>query len=91
MCHCAELSDAVEAVPTRDQFLLNKTVVARDSEIWAELAVCDDCGQRWRVEVGAEVDRRTNIAFRVSLADDWAALRRHAGARRTSDSEGRGS
>ena len=74
MCRCASLHPAEEAVPTRDAFIRTFELLESSVAQWAELLRCRDCGQLWKVELGAEVDRRPNIAFQVQSADGWLKL-----------------
>jgi hypothetical protein len=49
-------------------------LVDRDPSVWSELLTCQRCGQNWRVEGGAEYDRRTNVAFKIPIGQDWRTL-----------------
>ncbi len=71
MCNCQELNECVEAVPTRDEFLEGFNKLDHSSKLWAELFVCCNCGQHWIVEEGAEMDRRSNKAFKIDDPEDW--------------------
>jgi hypothetical protein len=80
-CRCAEFGIAVEALPTREAFVRGMTVQERDDSSWAELLECVTCGQLWRVDVGAEVDRRSNVAFRIPPGADWRTVDLRPGLR----------
>jgi hypothetical protein len=71
MCNCQSLSECVEAVPTRNNFVGTFTKLDHSTKLWAELFVCNICGQHWIVEEGAEMDRRSNKAFKISSPDNW--------------------
>jgi hypothetical protein len=71
MCRCFDLHFAEEAVPTRATFVADFELLESSSEQWAELMRCRTCGQYWKVERGAEADRRTNHAFKLPTADGW--------------------
>ena len=71
MCNCHELNECVEVVPTRDEFLVGFNKLEHSSKLWAELYVCSNCGQHWIVEEGAEMDRRSNKAFKIDDSGNW--------------------
>lgn len=65
MCNCKILPNRTEAVPTREDFIVGFKKLKRLPELWAELFVCETCGQHWIVEEGAELNRRSNIATKT--------------------------
>src|SRR4051794_28762956 len=75
-CSCAVLPTATRARPSRQAFVAPLSLVESLPTEWAELRECSRCGQRWFVEMGAEVDRRENIAFKVPPGTDWRAFDR---------------
>jgi hypothetical protein len=71
MCNCHNLSECEEALPTRESFISGFETLASSSELWAELFVCKSCAQHWIVEEGAEMDRRSNKAFKINAKENW--------------------
>lgn len=74
MCDCNQLEECVEASPTRADFVKNFQLVDQAHDIWAELFVCQDCGQNWYIQVGAEADRQLNKAVKLASSENWQAF-----------------
>ena len=71
MCNCQNLNECTEAILTRDDFVATFKKLDHSSKLWSELLVCESCGQHWIVEEGAEIDRRSNKAFKINEPSNW--------------------
>jgi hypothetical protein len=71
MCQCSQLQDCVETFPTREGFVLNFELIESRLDLWSQLYQCRFCNQFWRIEAGAEADRRSNRGFKVPARNGW--------------------
>jgi hypothetical protein len=71
MCDCLKLSECTEALPTRDEFMAGFRKLEHSYKLWVDFCVCENCGQYWIIEDGAEMDRRSNMAFKVFDPKNW--------------------
>lgn len=76
MCHCANLRSCEEALPTRELFVVDFEPIEPSVDGWSELFLCNDCGQHWIVERGAEMDRRSNKAYKIEAQSNWQTFDR---------------
>src|SRR5690606_2058787 len=63
--------ECTEAIQTREGFVSGFKKLDHSTKLWAELFGCNSCGQHWIVEEGAEADRRSNKAFKISDPESW--------------------
>ena len=71
MCNCIKYGDCEEATPTRNEFIREFTQLDSCVQLWTELFICNNCGQHWVVEENAEMDRRSNMAYKVDTPKNW--------------------
>ncbi len=71
MCNCSSLSECTAALPTREIFIANFNKLGDSTKLWVELFVCNDCGQHWIIEEGGPMDRRADMAFKISDSKNW--------------------
>jgi len=71
MCKCRILEECEETLPNRGEFVKGFKKLDSSSRLWAELFQCETCGQHWIVEVGGEMDRRTDKAFKITEPKNW--------------------
>lgn len=68
-CRCTRKEPIVEINFPLEQFIENFSLV--DSASWMELYQCQVCLQFWAIEKGAELDRRHNLAFKLTQSQNW--------------------
>ena len=66
-CNCRILENTLAIKSSRNAFVANFEKLETSNENWAELFKCNICEQRWVVQVGAEMDREYNYAFKTEV------------------------
>jgi hypothetical protein len=69
MCNCINFRECEETHPNRDDFVAGFQKLYSDT--WRELFICNTCHQYWIVEQGAEMDRRSNKAYKIPSEENW--------------------
>ena len=71
-CDCQKVGEYLALATGTNNFTDGLELLADSSEKWSRLYRCNQCGQHWQVDVGAELDRRTPLAIKINDAESWA-------------------